>query len=1212
MISPETTEVADSNESSRGSPVLCAAASVKFGVVLIGVIASVLICATLLDAKRGLEFADWYVYKSTWFIALLAVFGVNILAAIIVRFPWKNRWGFFLAHLGILVLLCGSIQTFWDGIDEQLTLAEGEQTDRLPLADWGKFTISREANPGEKKPQIDVFPFRPGPFDWPEGRTFDGWQELHGVKLKVLKYYAHAHADENWIPAKEKGGEPAVRFAIAGPTGKMMPEAWLASEPLGGPGLGKVEIISAPLDSMREDFVNPPSKEDDPDGILAIHCDGRTQRIPVSTNIGKKVALEGSKIEVEIVNYYANAKLRGTAQFESAGDEPKNPVLDLKVYLPDQKEPIRELAFAKSPLMSLAAMHGKETPVRFWYHQPAYAAPAGVDFLRTPDGKLYCRVGRDGKYVSQGAVKKGSSIEIAENLHLNVIEYLPFANHKVVPQPIEPDAGEKNLPGAAALVEVQADGARQSVWLLRDDPKYGFDLITLPNERLSIQFTDETLPLGFSLKLLKATCEMNPGRMGAAAYRSSVRLIDEPRGIDEEREIQMNEPLTYGKFTFYQSGFNELSGGEKISTLKVTYDPGRFLKYLGCLMICIGIALRYIMNSESYKKLREKFFPSATKALPVLLVILLGVSPAFAATPEEVKFNWEPWRSLPVQDDGRQKPFDTLARESIRAMSNRASLSDPETGQSLDATACLLAMLFDWQGWDQLSPHPPADSYVFTEYFRSHKPDRWDQAPLLYIDSKELRKALGLAENQKYISPAELNSAKITDPLTSQTTPLVKWAETLSQSNKADPSDLEKKGVDLADRFGKYLGDRMGQRLEILPLKGNPHKQWASLAMLMQAEFDDKTDPDGALRKAKKNFLKARAAYRKSDAKAFAEASAEFIDTIKRLGPDLGEYPTAGNIALEVSYNHWAPFRIAGFLALITLAFALASKFMKSKFVHILAWLIFCASLTAMIVGFTLRSVIAGRAPVTNMYESVLSVAVGVALLGLIYEVLNRKRYLLIAAAGLTALVIIFAESCPSICDPRIRPLMPVLRSNFLLCIHVVPIMLSYAAFAVAWILANVSLGGYLGGPASSDFTSAVGKLMLKIIRIGVFLLTAGTILGGYWADLSWGRFWGWDSKEVWALITLLSYLMILHARYVGWIGGFGTAYWSVKAFVVVIMTWYGVNFVLGTGMHSYGSGSGGIGYYVLAGLILQFLYLLVAMFVHYAREEETKSNEKP
>jgi len=109
-------------------------------------------------------------------------------------------------------------------------------------------------------------------------------------------------------------------------------------------------------------------------------------------------------------------------------------------------------------------------------------------------------------------------------------------------------------------------------------------------------------------------------------------------------------------------------------------------------------------------------------------------------------------------------------------------------------------------------------------------------------------------------------------------------------------------------------------------------------------------------------------------------------------------------------------------------------------------------------------------------------------------------------------------------------------------------------------------------------------------MQIGVLLLAAGTILGGVWADYSWGRFWGWDPKEVWALVALLGYLCVLHARHIGWVGHRGLAAMSVVCFTLVVMAWYGVNFVLGAGLHSYGFGGGGQGW-VYTVIVLQLLY---------------------
>lgn len=166
----------------------------------------------------------------------------------------------------------------------------------------------------------------------------------------------------------------------------------------------------------------------------------------------------------------------------------------------------------------------------------------------------------------------------------------------------------------------------------------------------------------------------------------------------------------------------------------------------------------------------------------------------------------------------------------------------------------------------------------------------------------------------------------------------------------------------------------------------------------------------------------------------------------------------------------------------------------------------------------------------------------------------------------------------------QFSPLQPVLRDNFWLTIHVLTIVSSYAAGALAWGLGCLSLGYYLfgryrdgrSGKRPPQATSALAGFIYKAMQVAVLLLAAGTILGGLWADVSWGRFWGWDPKEVWALVSLLAYIIILHGRYIGWIGDFGLAAGSVLGAAVIGMSWYGVNFLLGAGLHSYGFGQGG------------------------------------
>jgi ABC-type transport system involved in cytochrome c biogenesis permease subunit len=217
--------------------------------------------------------------------------------------------------------------------------------------------------------------------------------------------------------------------------------------------------------------------------------------------------------------------------------------------------------------------------------------------------------------------------------------------------------------------------------------------------------------------------------------------------------------------------------------------------------------------------------------------------------------------------------------------------------------------------------------------------------------------------------------------------------------------------------------------------------------------------------------------------------------------------------------------------------------------------------------------------------------------------VLGRKPFAI--AGGTVALLAALAAYYAPGLDKGINPLMPVLRDNFWLTIHVLTITASYGAGFLAWGLGLTALGHYLFGryrpavhpsPATlrrfrpapgvaahaddgkraPEACDTLGGYIYKATQVAVLLLAAGTILGGLWADVSWGRFWGWDSKEVWALVSCLIYLAILHGRYAGWFGNFGLAVGSVFGATSILMAWYGVNFVLGSGLHSYGEGTGG------------------------------------
>ena len=224
--------------------------------------------------------------------------------------------------------------------------------------------------------------------------------------------------------------------------------------------------------------------------------------------------------------------------------------------------------------------------------------------------------------------------------------------------------------------------------------------------------------------------------------------------------------------------------------------------------------------------------------------------------------------------------------------------------------------------------------------------------------------------------------------------------------------------------------------------------------------------------------------------------------------------------------------------------------------------------------GLGVRLHITRFGAVTNLYETVVYVALLVAVLGLVFARLTRAPLYAVAGgvgAGLCAMV---GEALPPDLGSNISQLQPVLRSQFWLWVHVKTIVASYAAFLLAMVLGNIVLAqaALRGGGVEPG----ISRALYRSLQVGVVLCAAGTLLGGMWADYAWGRFWGWDPKEVWALVILLTYLVPLHLRYVGIVGPTGLAAWSVYGFMSVIMSWYGVNFLLGAGLHAYAFGDGG------------------------------------
>jgi Cytochrome C assembly protein len=454
----------------------------------------------------------------------------------------------------------------------------------------------------------------------------------------------------------------------------------------------------------------------------------------------------------------------------------------------------------------------------------------------------------------------------------------------------------------------------------------------------------------------------------------------------------------------------------------------------------------------------------------ILACVLSLVSSVLAlrnAAAEE-GFAWELWRHLPVLDGGRAKPLDSLAWETFRSNSNSVRIIDPASGQQLDAATLYLVTLLEWQGWSDAAPSGRSDSAEGADYFAAHRPDKWDTTPLLRVDNVDLRLALKWDPRQKLVSPLEVHQAKLVVPSTGKESSLLRWAQELGKQEEP-LTRLEQDAAQLANRFRSYTDHRMGKRLFIVPTSANDGETWMSAAALLTTTFDDVSDPTGLLREAQRALRAVRVAFLEGSADQFNAASTTFRQTAAKIASGLASHPEQSTIDLEVAYNDWAPFRIAWVLTLLSFVSLLLAMGTRWRAFYAAGWLTFAAGAMALVAGFAMRVMISGRAPVTNMYESVIFVGAGVALLGMVLEAVCRKKFVLTAAAAVATVALVLADNSPVVLDASIAPLQPVLRNNFWLVTHVMTITLSYAALALALGIGNITLGYFLCGSASKS-----------------------------------------------------------------------------------------------------------------------------------------------
>lgn len=546
------------------------------------------------------------------------------------------------------------------------------------------------------------------------------------------------------------------------------------------------------------------------------------------------------------------------------------------------------------------------------------------------------------------------------------------------------------------------------------------------------------------------------------------------------------------------------------------------------------------------------------RRLPIIAVVLTLCYFAYHAYPRASDprgFNFHEFGMIPVIDGGRYKPIQSVAQNALMVITHRSSYYDSDTGKRYPATKWLLDA--------QTTPLPNADDLRELFPINADKKPSWSQK-VFRIENDELLRFLDLKhrEGLRYSLTEILGDG-------SKWQDFVKHAQEVRSKDPKTLSLFDGKVHELATHLQLFFG--LSSHTSPLSIP-NPDgsDQW-SIFRTAHEEFGDKLDklpatPDAKAYAALRQLF---VAYDKGDEAKFNSTLASYLAELRAESPD-----SMRSVRVEVFFNDFAPFyrclEIYAILAVIGALTWFPSQWSVSVQKACLAAM--ATTFVFHLFGLVVRMYLQDRmfVFVTNLYSSAVFIGLGCAIVCIIAELIFKNGIALVIGntTGFCSLII---AHMLSMSGDTLEMMQAVLDTNFWLATHVTCITLGYTAAFVAGFMgiAYIMLGLFtekLRGEGSANLT----RMTYGVLCTGMFLSFVGTVLGGLWADYSWGRFWGWDPKENGALLIVIWISLILHARWGGMVKHRGIAVLSVLGIVVTSWSWFGTNF-LGVGLHSYG-----------------------------------------
>ena len=673
--------------------------------------------------------------------------------------------------------------------------------------------------------------------------------------------------------------------------------------------------------------------------------------------------------------------------------------------------------------------------------------------------------------------------------------------------------------------------------------------VTLDGIDITLTMGAKVINLPFAIKLIDFELERYPGSMSPSSYASDVELTDREEGINSRPfRIYMNHVLDHRNYRFFQSSYDQ---DEKGTILSVNHDPGTLPTYIGYFLLFLGM----IWNLFDKKGRFQKLLRSARKLQNTTAVVALFFALNFSTTLQAEglpKLDEAKSKILQAYNDkesvkqfgeivlqshgGRMKPIDTFAHEIVSKLSGKSSI------YGVNPTSIFLGMTVN--------------------------PTFFQNLEMIQIGHPKIAKDIGLNENVKY--------AKFNDFFRQEGG--YKLSEKISESARKKPlekSKYDKELIKIDERLNIAYMVYAGSLLKIYPAPKDANNLWMNPQDAM-SKFPKEL---GELARKMTVYLfdGVNSIQKDGNTTTFNQAIKLINVYQKTFGSEV--LPSKEMVKTEIWYNKlglltklFPLYLMVGFILLIVAFINVVKPTRLIDVVTKVAWVVMIIGFVMHLIGMGMRWYVAGHAPWSNAYESIVFIAASTVVAGLVFA--KKSPFTLGATALLAGFTMLVAHM--NFVNPEITNLVPVLKSYWLM-IHVATIISGDGFLGLGSMLSLLVLILFIiRGEGKENIDRSIKELSsiaeMSLI-VGLFLMTIGNFLGGVWANESWGRYWGWDAKETWAGVTILIYATVLHLRFIPKLNNpfvFNVA--SLWAYSSVIMTYFGVNYYL-SGLHSYAAG---------------------------------------